>query len=135
MPSDDGRDEFVEQITADAYGDEGYWSLLQAFEDEIHFPIPAAIAGKPVVVTGLDCNEQRGIVAIIERDDHSATVSLLDIEVPAPEQTVTQLLFAYNRRVCARCKPWAASRAGSGSVKTRSSPRGVPLSPAGTSGP
>jgi len=49
MPSDDGLDEFVEQIAADAYGDEGYWwSLLQAFEDEIHFPIPAAIAGKPV---------------------------------------------------------------------------------------
>lgn len=99
MPSDDGLDEFVEQITVDAYGDEGYWSFLQAFEDEIQFPIPAAIAGIPVVVTGLDFdgNEQRGMVAIIERDDHSATVSLLDIEVPASEQTVTQLLAAYKR--------------------------------------
>ncbi len=99
MTSDAGLDELIEQITVDAYGDEGYWSFLQAFEDEIQFPIPATLAGIEVAVTGADFdgNERRGILAIIQRDDHSATVSLLDIEVAASEQRVTRLLAAYRR--------------------------------------
>lgn len=99
MPSDNGLDELIEQITVDAYGDEGHWSFLQAFEDAIQFPIPATLAGIAVVITGLDfdSNEQRGIVAVIQRDGHCATVSLLDIEVPASQHTATQLLAAYKR--------------------------------------
>jgi hypothetical protein len=59
-------DELIDQITVDAYGDEGQWCFLQAFEDAIQFPIPATFAGMPVMVTGLDFdgNKQRGMVAI-----------------------------------------------------------------------
>jgi hypothetical protein len=89
----------IEQITVDAYGDEGYWSFLQAFEDGIQFPMPTTLAGKGVVLTGVDFdgNERRGIVAVIQRGDGSATASLLDIEVPASEQAATQLVAAYKR--------------------------------------
>lgn len=99
MPPDDGVDELIEQITVDAYGDEGHWCFLQAFEDAIQFPIPATLAGMPVMVTGLDFdgNEQRGMVATLDRDGHSATISLLDLEVSASQQTATQLLAAYKR--------------------------------------
>lgn len=48
MPSDDDLedlDELVERITVDAYGDEGYWSFLQAFEDEASFPFTASLVG------------------------------------------------------------------------------------------
>ena len=84
----------------DAYGDEGYWSFLQAFEDEIEFPIPATLAGIEVTVTGVDIdgNERRGILAIIQRDDHSATVSLLDIEVSTSEHRAATRLFAAYKR-------------------------------------
>jgi hypothetical protein len=99
MPSDDELDELIEQISVDAHGDEGYWSFLQAFTDGIQFPIPATLAGIEAVLSGVDFdgNERRGVVAIIQRGDRSATASLLDIEVPASEQTATQLLAAYKR--------------------------------------
>ena len=99
MPSDDGVDELIDLITVDAYGDEGHLCFLQAFEDAIQFPIPATLAGMPAMVTGLDFdgNEQRGMVATLDRDGHSATISLLDLEVPASQQTANQLLAAYKR--------------------------------------
>jgi hypothetical protein len=99
MPPEDPLDELIDLITVDAYGDEGHWCFLQAFEDAIQFPIPATLAGMPVMVTSLDFdgNGQRGIVAVIQRDGHCATVSLLDIEVPASQHTATQLLAAYKR--------------------------------------
>ncbi len=87
-----------EQITVDAYGDEGYWSFLQAFEDGVQFPFAATIAGIGGVVTKVDFDgdEGRGLVAILDRDGESYTVSLLDIAAPnAPE--VVRLLAAYKR--------------------------------------
>ena len=82
MPSDDGLDELIEQITLDAYGDEGHWCFLQAFEDAIQFPIPATLAGIPVMVTGLDfdSNEQRAMVATLDRDRHTASSRDLSLE-------------------------------------------------------
>ena len=50
MPPDDELDDLIEQITVDAYGDEGYWSFCQAFEDGVQFPFAAIIAGVPGVV-------------------------------------------------------------------------------------
>lgn len=38
-------DELVEQITVDAYGDEGYWSFRQAFEDHVEFPVLVSVVG------------------------------------------------------------------------------------------
>jgi hypothetical protein len=99
MPSDDGVDELIDVITVDACGDEGHWCFLQAFEDAIQFAIPATLAGMPVMVTGLDFdgNEQRGMLATVDRDGHSATISLLDLEVPTSQRTANQLLAAYKR--------------------------------------
>lgn len=52
-------DELIAQITVDAYGDEGYWSFRQAFEDHIDFPVRAALVGVEVAVTeiGFDDGE------------------------------------------------------------------------------
>jgi hypothetical protein len=73
MLSDDALNELIEQITVDAYGNEGYWSFLQAFEDGVRFPFPATLAGVPVMVTGVDFDgdERRGLVADIERSDQA----------------------------------------------------------------
>ena len=38
-------DELIAQITVDAYGNEGYSSFRQAFEDHIDFPVRAALVG------------------------------------------------------------------------------------------
>ncbi len=45
MPSDDQPDELIQQVTVDAYGDEGYWSFLQTFEDDVRFPFSGLLAG------------------------------------------------------------------------------------------
>lgn len=100
MPSDDDLDELIEQITVDAYGDEGYWSFLQAIEDKASFPLTASLVGTPVVVTGIDFdgNERRGLVATVEREEgSSATISILDLNLAEPEQPVTRILAAYRR--------------------------------------
>ena len=99
MPSDDELDELIEQITVDAYGDEGYWSFLQAIEDEVRFPFTASLVGMPVVVTGIDFDgdERRGLVAAVERDGTSATISILDLDVTETEQPVARIVAAYRR--------------------------------------
>jgi hypothetical protein len=99
MLSDDdvSIEELVDQITVDAYGDEGYWSLLQAFDDHITFPLTATVLGTPVRVTKVDFDgdERRGLTATVTRDDHTSTISLLDVELDDYETEAKRLLAAY----------------------------------------
>ncbi len=99
MHSEDDLDEFIEQITVDAYGDEGYWSFLQAIEDALQFPINASLVGVSVVVTGVDFdgNERRGLVATIEREGASSTISILDLEFAKTDPTASRIVAAYRR--------------------------------------
>lgn len=92
-------DELVEQITVDAYGDEGYTSFCGAFEDHVDFPVPATVIGVDVMIVGVDFdgNERRGLTATVERDGRTWTVSLLDAEVPASEARFVRLVRAYRR--------------------------------------
>jgi hypothetical protein len=79
MPSEDDRDELINQITVDAYGDECYWSFLRAIEEEVTFPFTASLVGMVVVVTGVDFdgNERRGLVATVEHEGTSSTISMV----------------------------------------------------------
>lgn len=113
MPSDDplgdnawlqdiddlNLDELVEQITVDAYGDEGYWSFRQAFEDHIKFPVAASVVGTEISVSEVDFDgdERRGLTARVERDDRTWTVSLLDIDITADQHRLARLIAAYRR--------------------------------------
>jgi hypothetical protein len=99
MPTDDDLGELIEQITVDAYGDEGYWSFRQAFEDDVRFPLDATIVGTPISITGIDFDgdERRGLVATVQRDATTTTISLLDVEIPASQPTANRLLAAYRR--------------------------------------
>jgi len=101
MPSDDGLSigELVDQVTVDAYGDEGYWSFLQAFDDHLTFPLAATVLGMSARVTKMDFDgdERRGITAIVTRDGHTSTLSLLDIELDDSEVDAKRLLAAYRQ--------------------------------------
>lgn len=99
MPSDDELDELIEQITVDAYSDEGYWSFLQAIEDGVRFPFGASLVGAPVEVTGIDFDgdERRGLVATVKRDRSSATISILDLDFTETEQPVAWIVAAHRR--------------------------------------
>jgi hypothetical protein len=99
MPSDDevSIEELVDQITVDAYGDEGYWSFLQAFDDPTTFPLAVTIVGVPARVTKVDFDgdERRGLTATVARDDHTSTISLLGVELDDRETDAKRLLAAY----------------------------------------
>lgn len=109
MPSDDWLEDLddpdldlnqlIEQITVDAYGDEGYWSFRQAFEDHLDYPIAATVIGAETTITEIDFDgdERRGLTATVERDDHTWTVSLLDVEVSENETRFQRLTRAYRR--------------------------------------
>ena len=99
MFADDELDDLIEEITVDAYGDEGYWAFLQAFVDELDFPVQAPLAGMPVQVTGVDFdgNERRGLVALLDRADGPTNVSLIDIELAEVDHAGRRLLAAYRR--------------------------------------
>ena len=92
-------DDLIEQITVDAYGDEGYWSFRQAFEDHVTFPVPASVVGTDVTVTYIDFDgdERRGLTATAHRDDHTWSVSLLDVEFDAGQPRIARLADAYRR--------------------------------------
>ena len=98
-------DELIERITIDAYGDEGYWSFLQAFEDHVQYPTAASIVGTEITVTAIDFDgdERRGLVATVERDDRSWTVSLLDIGVADSRTRLARLTDAYRRWLGVDC--------------------------------
>jgi hypothetical protein len=58
MPADDETiDEIIERVTVDAYGDEGYDSFAQAFEDEIDFPLDATLIGVNVQIRSVDFDD------------------------------------------------------------------------------
>jgi hypothetical protein len=99
MPTDDDLDELIEQITVDAYGDEGFWSFRQAFEDQVMLPLDATLVGVPISVTAIDFDgdERRGLVAVVQRDATRTSISLLDIEIPASQPTANRLVAAYRR--------------------------------------
>lgn len=107
MRSDDETDDFdemdldelIEHITVDAYGDEGYWSFRQTFEELLRYPVTASVVGVEVTVTEIDFDgdERRGLTAIVERYGRTWTVSLLDLEIPRDQVRFSQLTHAYRR--------------------------------------
>ncbi len=108
MPSDDWLedldepdldiDELIEQITVDAYGDEGYSAFRQAFDDHIDFPVPGSVVAAEVIVTGIDFDDaRRGLTVTVQRDSHTSTVSLLDLDMPDDQVRLTRLTRAYRR--------------------------------------
>ncbi|MCZ7537136.1 MAG: hypothetical protein M5T61_15370 [Acidimicrobiia bacterium] len=92
-------DELIGQITVDAYGDQGYWSFRQAFEDHVDFPIPASVIGTEVTMTEIDFDgdERRGLTATVKREGRTRTVSLLDIDIPDDQVRFTRLTCAHRR--------------------------------------
>jgi len=100
MPSDDDStpiEELVDQITVDAYGDEAYWSFLQTLNDHLTFPLAATVLGIPVLVIAVDFDgdERRGLTATVTRDDHTSTMSILDLELNDHETDAKRLPAAY----------------------------------------
>lgn len=104
MPSDDDfdemdLDEMIEHITVDAYGNEGYWSFCQAFEDRLQLPTDASVVGAAAVLTTIDFDgdERRGLVATVQRDGRTWTVSLLDLDLNDDQARLSRLTYAYRR--------------------------------------
>jgi hypothetical protein len=91
-------DELIEQITVDAYGDEGYSAFRQAFDDHIDFPVPGSVVGAEVIVTGIDFDDaHRGLTVTVQRDSHTSTISLLDLDLDDQQVRLTRLTRAYRR--------------------------------------
>lgn len=112
MPPDDDLDEFIEEITVDASGDEGFWSFLQTIEDEVSFPFPALLVGTPVIVTAIDSDgdEHRGLLAQVQGNTARARISILDLDVTGAGETIVR-----------RCLP-AMARTGGQAMPTRTNP-------------
>jgi hypothetical protein len=98
-PSDDDLDDLIGQITVDAYGDEGYWSFLQAITDDVRFPVSASLVGEPIEVTGIDFDgdERRGLLASVKRGESRAAVSVLDLDLTGADPTLARVIAAYRR--------------------------------------
>ncbi len=98
MPSDgETLAEIIERVTVDAYGDEGYWSFLCAFEEEVAYPLAASLAGTTVSITSVDFDGLvgRGLVANIENPAGHHQVALLDLALPPGP--AHQLVDAYRK--------------------------------------
>lgn len=91
-------DELIDEITTDAYGDEGYWAFLTAFDDAVAFPTKAKLFGDPVEVVKIDFDgdERRGLIATITRNGQRARLSLPDLAFP-PRSTASRYQAAYRK--------------------------------------
>ncbi len=72
----------VDEIVADAYGDDEQLSAFQVvMEDEVILPADASVIGEAVTVLSIDYeNERRGLTARCRREDGSAyTVAACDL--------------------------------------------------------
>ena len=85
MSPPESLDELIDEVTTDAYGDEGFWAFLTAFEDAVSLPMKAKVIGSPVEVVKIDFDgdERRGLTADVRRKGRTWTVGLLDVEFPA----------------------------------------------------
>lgn len=108
MPSDDWLedlskpdldiDELTEQITVDAYDDEGHSSAQQAIDDHMDFPVSGSGVGAEVIVTGIDFDDaHRGLTATVQHDSQTSPISLLDLDIPNDQVRLTRLTQAYRR--------------------------------------
>jgi len=82
----DALDDMIEEITADAYGDdEKLRAFLQAFGDNVELPANGFVIGEPVSVINVyyDGNERRGLTARCRREDGSEhVVAFSDVVFP-----------------------------------------------------
>lgn len=90
-------DDLIEEITVDAYGDEGYWAFLTAFED-IKPPTKVTVVGRVVELVKIDFDgdERRGLTAVVRRGGRRWPVALVDVVFPARSQAA-RYLAAYRK--------------------------------------
>ncbi len=62
-------------------------------------PFTTSLLGTPVAVTDVDFDgdQRRSLVATVERDGSSATISILDLDLTATDPAVIRLVAAYRR--------------------------------------
>lgn len=109
-PAGRDLDELIEAITVDCYGDdEEMGAFLQAFEEELAFPVEAAVVGVGVEVVGVEHggDVRRGLVARCRRDGRDYEVGLADIVLPGESPSST--LHAAFRRWLG-CEPASGGR-------------------------
>jgi len=86
MNSDNFTDKLLEEILADAYGeDEQLWAFRQVIEDEVPLPVEGTVIGETVQVTKIDYdgNPQRGLRASCRKEKGKTyEVALADVEFP-----------------------------------------------------
>lgn len=90
-------DDLVDEITVDAYGDEGYWAFLTAFED-LSLPAKAKVIGKAVdlVKVDFDGDERRGLMATVRHGGRQVSLSLLDVDF-AQRSAAARYAAAYRK--------------------------------------
>ena len=94
-------DELIEEATVDCYDeDEAFWGFLAMLEDALNCPFEASIIGERVKVRGVDSKKsypRSGIMASVERNGRSYTISLDSLkDIQADAETV-EWLAAYRR--------------------------------------
>lgn len=91
-------DALIDEITTDAYGDEGYWAFLTVFEDDVPLPAMATVIGEVVEVTKIefDGDERRGLTATVRRRGRQAQVALVDVTFRARSKAA-RYLATYRR--------------------------------------
>ena len=127
-------DELIDEITADAYGDEEQTgAFLQALEDNVSFPCKATVIGVPIQITKFDYdgNDRRGLTAKCRRaDGTSHIVGVADLVI-ASDSPCEKYLAAYRKWMGG--EPRSASprpRKSASKRATKTSPQRAALPPA-----
>ncbi len=82
--TDRALDPLIEEITVDAYGDEGFHAFACYFVDEIGLPLRGLVVGEEVDVVDVffDGDERRALSVRCRRNGRTHEVALIDIVFP-----------------------------------------------------
>jgi len=96
--ADPELDSLIAEITIDAYDeDEQLQAFENAFDEDVHFPLPATVIDEEIEVLSIgQANGRRELIATCTRNGHRYDIALLDITIHA-DPTTSRLLAAYHR--------------------------------------
>lgn len=99
MISEERLQELLEEATIDCYDEEeAFMGVLITVDENVHWPLPAQLAGTRVEVLGLDesaSSTRRGIVARIRRGGKEYKVALSDLTFGKMDATSAEWLAMY----------------------------------------
>jgi hypothetical protein len=96
-------DKLIEEATVDCYNEEeqatGFFTMI---EENLALPFATRVLGTVVSVVAVEIDDDGGLKAVCEHGGERQRIGLIDLPLPSPPPSGTELIAAYRRWVHGR---------------------------------